>query len=169
MWANHKSNGFTVTELLIVIATIAILAAITIVAYSGVQNKAYDAAVRVDLANIAKKYDEYRVNNFIYPYGTPLNDGTAFKININKSSYDTTKTYQLLNCTSSSSPGSDYAVLAMTKGKKRFYVSSTEAGVKEYTAGDTWLEAATCPIVLPGSTANGAGYAASAWRAWTSL
>ena len=38
-------QGFTIVELLIVIVVIAILAAITIVAYTGIQNRAYDTAV----------------------------------------------------------------------------------------------------------------------------
>ena len=34
-----KSRGFTIVELLIVIVVIAILAAITVVAYNGIQNR----------------------------------------------------------------------------------------------------------------------------------
>ncbi len=50
MWAKHKQSGFTIVELLIVIVVIAILAAITIVAFNGIQSRAKNqqtvAAVR---------------------------------------------------------------------------------------------------------------------------
>lgn len=44
--------GFTIVELLIVIVVIAILAMISIVAYSGIQNRAYDSAVQSDLRSV---------------------------------------------------------------------------------------------------------------------
>lgn len=52
MWAKQKQHpGFTIVELLIVIVVIAILAAISIVAYTGVQNKAKASALAVDFEN----------------------------------------------------------------------------------------------------------------------
>lgn len=39
-WATHTSKGFTIVELLIVVVVIAILAAITIVSYTGISQKA---------------------------------------------------------------------------------------------------------------------------------
>jgi len=48
-------SGFTIVELLIVIVVIGILAAITIVAYNGIQNRTNDAAIQSDLSNYAKK------------------------------------------------------------------------------------------------------------------
>lgn len=45
MWAKYKrSEGFTIVELLIVVVVIAILAAITIVSYRGITNRAANAA-----------------------------------------------------------------------------------------------------------------------------
>lgn len=43
--ANRRQSGFTIVELLIVIVVIAILAAISIVAYTGIQNRANNAAL----------------------------------------------------------------------------------------------------------------------------
>ncbi len=47
-WAQQR--GFTIVELLIVVVVIAILAAITIVAYNGIQNRAYETAIQSDLS-----------------------------------------------------------------------------------------------------------------------
>lgn len=48
-----RSEGFTIVELLIVIVVIAILAAITIVSYNGIQKRAAESAVKSDLRNAA--------------------------------------------------------------------------------------------------------------------
>lgn len=49
-----KSHGFTIVELLIVIVVIGILAAITIVSFSGIQDRAHDVRRKSDLATISK-------------------------------------------------------------------------------------------------------------------
>lgn len=49
-----KQTGFTIVELLIVIVVIAILATITIVAYTGIQASATDARIRTAVSQIEK-------------------------------------------------------------------------------------------------------------------
>ena len=48
------TSAFTIVELLIVIVVIAILAAITIVAYNGMQARAQDSAIKLGAADFAK-------------------------------------------------------------------------------------------------------------------
>jgi len=65
-WAK-QTNGFTIVELLIVIVVIGILAAITIVAFNGVQNKAFNARVQSDIKNVQKIVESYAAINGAYP------------------------------------------------------------------------------------------------------
>ncbi|MFZ1243009.1 MAG: prepilin-type N-terminal cleavage/methylation domain-containing protein [Candidatus Saccharimonas sp.] len=163
----HK--GFTIVELAIVIAVIGILATITVVSYRAVQDKSHDTAVQSDLSNIADQYELYYASKGVYPYGDVLNNASAFSLDIKKASYDTSQSYQLLNCTSSSSPGSDYAILAVSKSGKKFYTSSLEGGVRQYTGTATWLTLSSCTSIKSGFGATGAGYStATGWRVWTS-
>ena len=56
-------RGFTIVELLIVIVVIGILAAITIVAFNGVQNKAKASAAQSAVTQASKKIIAYAVQN----------------------------------------------------------------------------------------------------------
>jgi len=62
-----KSKGFTIVELLIVIVVIAILAAITIVAYNGIQQRAHTTSQKTAAENLAKKIEAYNAVNNAYP------------------------------------------------------------------------------------------------------
>ena len=62
-----STSGFTIVELLIVIVVIAILAAITIVAYNGIQERARFTAMRSDIVALNKAIQLYYADNGSYP------------------------------------------------------------------------------------------------------
>jgi prepilin-type N-terminal cleavage/methylation domain-containing protein len=70
-----KSTGFTIVELLIVIVVVGILAAISLVAFTGVQKKAVVSTLQSDLAGAIKQLDLYRVDFGAYPTNI---DGTTY-------------------------------------------------------------------------------------------
>ena len=63
----RTSNGFTIVELLIVIVVIAILAAISIVAYSGIQQRGRDSQRESDIKSVAKALEMYYIDNGQFP------------------------------------------------------------------------------------------------------
>lgn len=78
-WA-ARQPGFTIVELLIVIVVIAILAAIVIVAYNGVQSRANDSAVQSDLAAFGKRMEVLKTNSSDGKYPVYFSASDGFKV-----------------------------------------------------------------------------------------
>lgn len=77
----HKTkSGFTIVELLIVIVVIGILAAITIVAYNGIQGRARDTERTADIAQLHKALELFYAENNYYPAVSDVRD-TSFRAN----------------------------------------------------------------------------------------
>ena len=99
MWAKHKQHGFTIVELLIVIVVIAILAAITIVAFNGIQNRARVSSVSSALSQAAKKLSLYQVDNATYPANGSLSAAGITNSGDVSYQYSTTSTGYCLTAT----------------------------------------------------------------------
>ena len=69
---SRGTAGFTIVELLIVIIVIGILATISIVAYSGVQNRAKDSKAAINANTTQKAAEAYFADNGAYPTTTAM-------------------------------------------------------------------------------------------------
>ena len=154
----RKQTGFTIVELLIVIVIIGILAAITIVAYNGIQNRANDTAVQNDLNGFAKKMSLYQADNSSFPLALSI----TMDIRFSRNSYATT-----LNNLYYCSDGGKYSMAAQSKSGNRYVVSS-DGGLAAYTGA--WSGSSTCTTMGMLSTdfrSHGYNTATTPnWQAW---
>jgi prepilin-type N-terminal cleavage/methylation domain-containing protein len=96
-------NGFTIVELLVVVVVIAILAAITIVAYNGISGRAVESSMKSDLRNVETTVELDKTTSGSYPTDAgAVNGGKGLK-----SSGDNQLTYEASGddfCVSVSNP-----------------------------------------------------------------
>ncbi|WP_277612393.1 prepilin-type N-terminal cleavage/methylation domain-containing protein [Cryobacterium lyxosi] len=145
-------RGFTIVELLIVIVVIGILAAITIVAFNGVQNKAKVSAAQSAATQAAKKVTVYAVSNSdqlpatLTAAGVADSAGTTYQYTPN-----TTVTPQNF-CLTATNGG--VAVHAAAGGPVTTGPCSGHSG----TSPTTLADGSSCPagyLVVPGSSIFG--------------
>jgi len=70
----RKQSGFTIVELLIVIIVIGILAALVLVTFSGVQQKARNTERQTDIKAVASHLETYNAQFGYYPTHTNVDD-----------------------------------------------------------------------------------------------
>src|SRR5680860_750159 len=153
-----SQKGFTIVELLVVIVVIGILAAITIVSYTGISQKAVASSIISNLDNAAKKLKLYQILYDSYPTTmvancptAPVND-TRYCL---KSSPGETLTYTI---TPSVSTSPQAFRLVATNGTTSYAVTnSTTPTIAMATTADPSI-GLPCPtgfIAVPGSGTYG--------------
>ena len=161
---NKKQTGFTIVELLIVIVVIGILAAITIVAYNGIQNRANDTAVQSDLRSIGGKFMEFKAINDTMPQGSA--DFTPMNLKVSKNAYGSHYTpagsngYNMIYCLN----GNSIAIVAASKSGNVYVYKDggVQVGVGPLTTFTT-----TC--ANNGVPSNGTWFFSNGtWQAWIS-
>ena len=80
MISSNKSQGFTLVELLIVIVVIAILAAISIVAYNGVTQKARDDERQSNARNLVNAAASYNSEKDKWPTVSEIGSFNTIKV-----------------------------------------------------------------------------------------
>lgn len=116
---SSKYSGFTIVELLIIVAVIAILASITIVSYNVVTKNSREQALTADLQTVASALTESKSDNGTFPSNADF--ASLEKAN---SSGDTTYSYTL-NATTGV-----YCLEASAYGRT-FHITSTNSKAVE--------------------------------------
>lgn len=113
---SKQASGFTIVELLIVVVVIAILAAITIVAYNGIQSRANESAVKAEVVQNAKAIvNAANVTGSAYATSSVMANGDV------KLSYSSDKYRVVSYCTN----GTDSVLAFETKAGKKYYSRSS--------------------------------------------
>ena len=158
MWAKKINSGFTIVELLIVIVIIAILAAISIVAYNGIQNRANNTTIETDMTNTAKKIELFKIDKSNYPLPSELD---SIGIKVSKNSYALRNNFYY--CISADSQS--YAIGAISKTNQSYQILN--GSVSKVSSTDS---AAVCLLV--GQSTWSTNWAATGqnssgvWQSW---
>lgn len=162
-------RGFTLVELLIVIVVIAILVAVSVVAYSGVQNRAYDTAVLNDLKNVAKKFELFKINNGRYPVSAA--EMTSLQLRVAKSAYSNgylAGGFNFAICRVQTDP-QEFSLVAASKSKKVLTYQKDGS----VTTASAWTSSSSTNAICQATGINSTTifdflnlYGGSAWKSY---
>jgi prepilin-type N-terminal cleavage/methylation domain-containing protein len=155
----NKSQGFTIVELLIVVVVIAILAAITIVSYNGITNRANASAAQSTAASLQKKIELYQADEGKYPFAladmsTATDSGEAW--------YITNASLTPTGADPTSSTGKTRVKVAPCSGTATAPTASTTTGMRitwydyQKTSPLTTIDLGTCTTT--GTAWSGAAF-----------
>lgn len=144
-----KLAGFTIVELLVVIVVIGILAAISIVSYNGITQRAKDIALQSDLTNAKTILSLYQVEHGFYP--ASLDGDNCPK--------DTLGDVDTKYCLKSSS-GINLSYIPNTTNPQKFSLIATS------DTSSQLITETLSPVVVNLFTANGSGRTGSI-QTWT--
>lgn len=113
-----KQTGFTIVELLIVIVVIGILAAITIVSYNGIQDRARTTVLISDLTNSSQQLSIDQIKTGVYPATVAAADNNSGL----KASAGTTYSYTVNNAAAPPT-----YCLSATNGKQTYSISAGDS------------------------------------------
>ena len=141
------SRGFTIVELLVVIVVIGILAAITIVSYTGITQRAVTSSLQSDLTNASQQLKIYQVVNMTYPTAIDCNSTPAANTICLKASPNNTFNYSPNN-----------SVNPPTFNLTETNINGTVYGINNTSSPVALAQPTDCPtgfIPVPGSATYG--------------
>lgn len=185
----QKTQGFTIVELLVVIVVIAILAAVSIVAYNGIQNRANDTAVQSDITNLAKQIEVHRALEGELPPGgrtyiagghdngtgqgltSLINTFPDISFSVARSAYDepTGSSVNIIYCTGPSTTTGEHVFAIMSRSKsQQAYVYRSASGGLAAVGSRAPSVAFTCQgIGFPRTLTYGYFGSYGGWQSWT--